>query len=157
MPYTDPFRLAPLDPADLAQPLFALWQAAYAQEAALLGLEPGRHAALRLGLRDLVGGSDTWLGCWQEGELVGALAWGADEDDPAAQRLSALIVAPDWQRRGVATRLLHALRLLVGRGPLVVHLAAANAPALALFEALGWQLQRRWLGPEGLRLLRLKA
>lgn len=150
----DRFSLAALDPADHAQELFALWQAAYTQEAELLGLRPAQFPPLQLGLRDLMNSSETWLGCWAGAELVGALAWGADEQDPSAQQISALIVAPAWQRQGVATRLLHALGVLAGRGPLTVHVAAANEPAQALLAAQGFRSLHRWLSPEGIRMQR---
>jgi ribosomal protein S18 acetylase RimI-like enzyme len=154
----DDYELRPLDlsDTDLAFDLHQLRQTAYGQEAALLGLSAERFPPLQVGPRDLMASNELHLGAFQGRRLVGAIAWGADEEDPAAQHISALVVAPEAQRRGVATRLLHALVMLNGRGPLAVHTAQLNAPALALYEAYGFQAQRRWLSNEGLRLLRLR-
>lgn len=154
----DDYELRPLDlsDTDLAFDLHQLRQAAYAQEAALLGLNAAHFLPLQIGPRELMASNELHLGAFQGHRLVGAIAWGADEEDPAAQCISALVVAPEAQRRGVATRLLHALVVLNGRGPLTVQTAQRNAPALALYEAYGFQTQRRWLSPEGLRLQRLR-
>ena len=45
---------------------------------------------------------------------------------------------------------------LAGSGPLVVQTGAANAPALALYEGLGFRPVHRWLSPEGIRMQRLQ-
>lgn len=153
---TDRFHLAALDPAEAIDELFALWRTAYTQEAEALGLKPERFPPLQAGPRDLAMGSDTWLAAWAQGELAGALAWGADDEDPRAQRISSLIVAPAWQRQGVATRLLHALLALTRGSPLTVHTAAANEGALALYEQTGFRQVHRWLSAEGIRRVRLQ-
>lgn len=151
----DRYTLAALDPADCIDALHALWRSAYAQEAEWLGLSIDKFAPLQVSARDLAFGSDTWLGCWDGGDLAGALAWGADEEDHRVQRISALIVHPNQQRQGVATRLLHALFALSGNAPLAVHTAAGNEAALALYTGCGFRSVHRWLSPEGLRLVRL--
>lgn len=151
----DRYTLAALDPADCIDALHALWRAAHAQEAEWLGLSADTFAPLQVSARDLAFGSDTWLGCWDGGDLAGALAWGADDEDPRVQRIRALIVQPQQQRQGVATRLLHALFALSGPTPLAVHTAAGNEAALALYQGCGFRLVHRWLAPEGLRMVRL--
>ena len=136
----DDFSLSALDPTQDAQELLSLWQSAWDQP---------------ITLRDLSFSGDTWLGCRRGGAWVGALAWGSDEHDARAQQLHALVVAPDAQRQGVATRLLHAVGLLAGGAPLSAHVAAGNAAALAFLEGQGFRVVHRWLAADGQRWLRL--
>ncbi len=136
----DELTLSALDPAQDAQDLLDLWRSAWDAP---------------ITLRDLSFSGDTWLGCRRGSTWVGALAWGSDEHDERAQQLHALVVAPDAQRQGVATRLLHAVGLLAGGAPLSAHVAAGNEAALAFFEAQGFRVVHRWLGSDGQRWLRL--
>jgi len=53
-----------------------------------------------------------------------------------------LDVAPDWRRRGLARRLMHALELrahAAGADAIALHVFPGNLAALQLYEALGYQ------------------
>jgi len=152
------FDLRPLDlsDADMAHALQALRRAAYTQEAELLGIAPQAFPPLQQQLWELQSGNESHLGAFRERQLGGAISWAADDDDAAAQWITALVVAPDWQRQGVATRLLHALDLLNGRAPLTVQTAAANAPAMALYHGFGFQALRRGPSTSGGVLVKLR-
>lgn len=143
---SSPFAFLPLDPSEAAtaRRLHELLQAAYRQEAALLGLGED-FPPLRRSAHELQGSGECWLAAEVNGELVGALGFYPDEDDEALTRIGALVVRPDWQRQGVATCLLHALLSSVGaQARLTVQTAQANAPALAFYRQAGFRELRRW-------------
>ena len=142
-----PFELLPLDPSEAAQAhrLHRLLQAAYRQEAELLGLGE-EFPPLRRSAHELQGSGECWIGAEAEGELVGALGFYPDEADEAVTRIGALVVRPDWQRQGVATCLLHALQASLGPDArLTVQTAQANEAALLLYRQAGFKECRRWL------------
>ncbi len=134
-------RVDPADPA-IAAALVALQRAAYAVEAALLGVPslppmtqtPEAFAAARL---EVLAASTAGDGHEpRRPALTGFVAWRREGDTVDIHRL---VVHPDHFRKGIASRLLDALdaeeagarRFLVGTG-------AANAPALALYERRGF-------------------
>ena len=111
--------------------------AAYAIEAQLIGYPqlPPAHETLA----SLQGcGEELWL-CEEDGELVGAV--GLEHSD-AELVIARLFVAPHALRRGVGAALVrHALARAHGRR-VRVGTGAANLPALALYERLGFRRDR---------------
>jgi ribosomal protein S18 acetylase RimI-like enzyme len=141
------------DPAQVAC-LHAVWQLAYAQEAALL---QSRHfPPLDRTLDSLRHSAEFFLGAWRGVTLLGALALGPDDEGGQIQ-VTALVVHPQHQRRGVGRALLQAALL---RGPgmaFSVATAALNAPALALYQGLGFVVYRHGtIGPDALALVKLR-
>ena len=108
--------------------------ASYAIEAQLIGYPqlPPAHETLAA----LQGcGEDLWL-CEEDGELLGAVGLEHADDELLIARL---FVAPSAFRRGVGTALVrHALAQARGRR-VRVGTGAANAPALAMYEGLGFR------------------
>jgi ribosomal protein S18 acetylase RimI-like enzyme len=100
-------------------------------------------------LRESVGelqacGEDVWL-CEEAGELVGAVGV---EDLGDALLIARLMVEPGAMRRGVGTALVRRVLALAGERAVRVGTAAANAPALALYERLGFRrVGERSVGP----------
>lgn len=150
------WSIQPLDPSDAttARALMALCRDAYSQESALLGVAAVDHPPLQRSQWALQTSGESWLGCFDGESLVGALSVYADPDDESAQRLGDLAVAPQRQREGAASLLLHALLLAQGSAPFTVQLAALNAPALALLAQHGFREQQRWAAPLGAQTLR---
>ncbi|MER6445138.1 GNAT family N-acetyltransferase [Streptomyces venezuelae] len=111
--------------------------AAYAVEAELIGFDgiPALGESLaemrRAGLR--------WAGAFSgNGVLAGFLAWASEPEDGVS--IDRLCVDPAWFRRGVASSLLrHALTEVFPGRPVTVTTGAANAPAVALYERLGFR------------------
>ena len=138
----------------MAQQIHAVLALAYAQEALLLGLPD--FPPLQRSSADLQADSDAYLGARIGGELVGALAFGPDPEG-GQLLVSVLVVAPDFQRRGVARALMTHLLSLAGPWPVAVATAQANTPAVLLYEGLGFEAYRRGtVGPEALPIVKLR-
>jgi ribosomal protein S18 acetylase RimI-like enzyme len=80
-------------------------------------------------------GEEVWL-CEEAGELVGAVGV---EDLGDALLIARLMVDPGATRRGVGTALVQRVVALAGEREVRVGTAAANGPALALYEGLGFR------------------
>jgi acetyl-CoA synthetase len=122
---------------DRAERIVEIARAAYAAEAALLGVpslppmdeDTGQVRALAL----------HWLGAFDGERLVGFAGWtGTPSPLAAGADIDRLCVDPEWVRRGVG-RALVATLLECSSGPVTVQTGAANAPALALYESLGFR------------------
>ena len=136
---SDVYQLLPLDPTAEVDELLALRRLAHGQEAVLLGIAPEAFPPLQQQRWELQASNESHLGARRDGRLVGAISWAADEEDPAAQWISSLVVDPAEQRQGVATRLLFALDQLNRGRPLTIWVAAGNGPALGFAEAMGFR------------------
>ncbi|MET7532293.1 GNAT family N-acetyltransferase [Streptomyces goshikiensis] len=134
---TPPVR--PLDLTDdrTARAVHRIGLAAYAVEAELIGFDG--IPALGESLADLRARPLRWLGAVGAGGTVdGFLAW---EETPPGEpvRLDRLCVDPARFRRGTASLLLrHALTELFAGRLVEVTTGAANAPAVTLYERLGF-------------------
>jgi ribosomal protein S18 acetylase RimI-like enzyme len=113
------------------------------------------HPPLVLSARDIATSEDFHLAAVRDGRVLGVLCIGRDED-PQRLCISKLVVHPEMHRQGIA-RLLVQDALARGRGmAFAVSVAAANAPALGLYESLGFVVSRRGvIGTSELSLLRL--
>lgn len=155
-PTTDPLRIVPLDhrrPA-VARQIHDVLVLAHAQEAAVLQVE--RFVALERSPEDVAASLEYFLGALAGATLVGVVSL-APDDEPGQIEVAALVVHPAHQRRGVGRALMReALRR--GQGAVLsVAVGARNAPALALYEGLGFVAYRRGtLGPEALPLVKLR-
>jgi ribosomal protein S18 acetylase RimI-like enzyme len=108
--------------------------AAYAIEAELIGF-PGLPPAHEPLAQLQGGGEELWL-CEEDGALLGAVGL---EQSPDELLIARLFVAPTAFRQGVGTALVRkALDEAAGRR-VRVGTAARNAPALALYEGLGFR------------------
>ncbi|MEU9302277.1 GNAT family N-acetyltransferase [Streptomyces sp. NPDC048269] len=145
-------QIRPLDLADdaTAAAVHRIGRAAYAVEAELIGF----HGIPALGesLPQMRAQALNWVGAVSEGgELAGFLAW--EQETGGGVCIDRLCVAPAWFRRGVASLLLrHALTELFPGRPVEVTTGAANAPAVALYERLGFTRGPDFSPAPGLRM-----
>jgi GNAT superfamily N-acetyltransferase len=144
----------PLDLSDrsVVDAVVALQRAAYAVEAELLGTTA--IPALSETADELARSGETFLGAFEEGELLGAVSWKADT---AVVDIHRLVVHPEAFRRGMASRLLDAVeaahpaaqRLLVATG-------TANVPARTLYERRGFVAVAEVDAGHGVRIVHLE-
>ncbi|MGW5850749.1 GNAT family N-acetyltransferase [Streptomyces sp. NPDC055254] len=144
-------RIRPLDLADdaTAAAVHRIGLDAYAVEAELIGFDG--IPALREDLATMRARALHWVGAVRaDGELAGFLAWAEAAD--GALLIDRLCVAPAHFRRGVASRLMrHALTDLPDR-PVHVTTGADNAPAVRLYEGLGFVRGADFSPAPGLRM-----
>lgn len=128
---------------------------AHAQEAGQL--KPEHRTSTETSVEALQAGDECYLGALtDDDQLAGGASIGAD-DEPGQIRVLALFVDPQYQRRGIARQL---MLEVVRRGDgavLTVITTTTNAPALALYEGLGFRPYRRGvLGASQLEILKLR-
>ncbi|WP_447008293.1 GNAT family N-acetyltransferase [Saccharothrix isguenensis] len=139
--------IVPLDLTDdaTAEAVHRIALQSYAVEADLIGSTaiPGLHESLddirRLPLR--------WLGGYVDGELVAFVGYAKVD---GVLDIDRLCVAPSHFRLGFARRLVE--QVLAEGGPAIVSTGAANAPAIALYESLGFRLVDTVVVGGGLRI-----
>jgi ribosomal protein S18 acetylase RimI-like enzyme len=135
----------------MAEQVFAVRQDAYAQEAHLLGLDD--FPPLRKGVEELRASLSRSFVVRQVGEVVGVLEL---ESEPEVLCISALVVSPRVQGRGVGSALLRAAIAAAAENPLEVQTAVLNEPAVRLYKRHGFVLQRTWRLEQGLELARFR-
>jgi GNAT superfamily N-acetyltransferase len=138
----------------VAQQVHRVLTQAYTQEAQLLGLPDFRP--LQRSVADLQADTEAYLGAFVQGELAGALAFGPDPEG-GQLLVSLLVVAPAFQRRGVARALMARVLKLAGPWPVAVATAQANTPAVLLYQGLGFQAYRQGtVGPDALPITKFR-
>lgn len=145
-----------LDHHDLtvAERIHAIQQAAYAQEAALLGAVS--FPPLQRQVLDVQKTAGHFLGAFLDGQLAGSLSveLGTVEHELT---ISSLTVAPEFQRRGLARALVAAVLREFTFRRLTVSTGARNLPALALYAEFGFvEFSRRLVGEEQLEVVELR-
>ncbi|MFI9007684.1 GNAT family N-acetyltransferase [Actinosynnema sp. NPDC053489] len=139
--------IVPLDLTDdeTAKAVHRVAQLSYAVEAELIGSTaiPGLHESVEdirtLPLR--------WLGGYVDNELVAFVGYTKVDGVLDIDRLG---VAPSHFRLGFARRLVE--QVLAEGGPAIVSTGAANAPAIALYEGLGFRVVDTVVVEGGLRI-----
>lgn len=134
-----------------AEQLLQLQRRAYAQEAALINYP--ELPPLKETLEELMCCGETLLGSWQFSTLHAALGYMRDDEGLTICRL---VVDPPQQRQGLAGCLLQATLQAADGVPVNVCTAAANLPALALYQRWGFMPVRHMLTPDGLALVLLQ-
>lgn len=142
----------------VAESIRAVMALAYAQEAQLLQIAD--FPPLARTAADIAADDDLYIGARMGveigGQIVGVLSFGPD---PEAEQwcINTLVVHPAAQGQGTGRRLVEAALLHLGGTPCAVVTAAANAPALALYQTLGFRPYRHGVvGPDDLAMVKLR-
>lgn len=143
------FRLDHTDPEQAAT-ICELLVAAYTVEARLIGVAD--FAPLRRTAEDIAAAPSTFFGSSADGRLVAVAE--LEELGREAMNIASFAVHPTAFRRGFGHRLLRHVLESEGSGRVTVSTAAANRPAIALYEKEGFTVSRRW-GIEGIDMVTL--
>lgn len=136
---------------DLARAVLTLQREAYAVEAELIGSDG--IPALTETLEELRGAGETWLGCFDDMGLAGAVAWQVLDDGTVD--ICRLVVTPRAFRGGVATALLDELDSRHRGHPMIVSTGSANEPAVSLYRRRGFHPVRQREAAPGLMVTEL--
>lgn len=105
-------------------------------------------------IRDLQESGETFFGICESGEPVAAASCLTQGDTVLLRRL---MVRPDRFRRGLATLLLrHVEREYCGMAQIEAFAAAANLPAVRLYESAGYRDCGEFQGPFGIGMKRYR-
>jgi len=133
--------------------IHALQIVAYSQEARLLGVT--LFPPLRRTIEDVQRASGRFWGASRASNLVGVVSVCSD-NSPTTQRISSLVVHPDFQRCGIGRRLVSTIIAAFEGQALVVSTGALNLPALNLYRKFGFEEKRAYrLGAEKLPMVDL--
>jgi ribosomal protein S18 acetylase RimI-like enzyme len=132
--------------------VLSLHQAAYQQEAKLLGL-PSLPGMLR-SAADIRALKEEFFGVYAQGELVGAVS--AEEESPECLSICSLTVLPAHQRLGIGRALLRYIINWKSELQIRVSTAACNTHAIALYLDQGFVVCGERLAPDlALKLIQL--
>ncbi|MCM3585529.1 GNAT family N-acetyltransferase [Mesobacillus maritimus] len=136
----------------LAKNLLALQRVSYQLEAELLDFD--KIPPLTETLEQLMTSGETFIGCFDASKIIGALSYKRKD---AQIDLYRVMVHPDWVRQGIAQEL---FRFLCEEHHDVVEITvttgAANHPAVALYQKLGFEKNGESIVEDSLRLAHFK-
>ncbi len=136
---------------DIQDQVLQLQQVSYRLEEVLIGF-PIPHT--KETADDLLASGDIFIGMSQDDELLGLVAFAADETTMDIHRVA---VDPDYFRQGVATELLEFLfDAFPGISQFLVTTGASNIPAIRLYEKMGFHRLEDFEPAPGLIMTRLK-
>lgn len=135
----------------VAEQIKALHEAAYAVEAQLLGVD--EFPPLKRTLESYADSTSIFFAFIHDGCCVGSVE--LETNNPLVIEISSLVVDPEFSRRGIATKLMKHALTEAGRRQVVVSTAAANYPALNLYERLGFEKVDQWTNDDGIIIVQL--
>jgi ribosomal protein S18 acetylase RimI-like enzyme len=145
----------PLDlpDASTAEAIRAVMAAAYAVEAALLGVED--FPPLRRTTADIVASGSRFLGVWSTDTLAAVAE--LERPEPGRVDVASLVVLPSHFRRGLGGAL---VRFVLDAHPaddVTVSTSVRNQPALRLYASHGFVEDRRWTTGDGSPMVTLRV
>lgn len=127
-----------------------LQRKSYKIEAELIGTD--EIPPLKETFEELQNCGETFIGCYIEGRLAGAISFKIEGEVIDIHRM---MVHPDFFRRGIARKLLCQLEQY-GCSQMIVSTGAANTPAVKLYEKLGFERQHNSVVGDGLVIAHFK-
>ena len=135
----------------VAKQIYSVWRRSYRIEADLLDIED--FPPLRRSVNQIMAAESDFYGYWQEERLTAV----SEIEHLEAQHIhiAALVVDPDFFRRGLASRLLTEVLDLLDWRKVTVDTAVANAPAINLYKKLGFTPLKQWQTPDNIPMITL--
>ena len=135
----------------VASEIYDVFQLSYKVEAGLVGVED--FPPLRRTASDIQSSSSQFLGLRVGIDLAAVV-----EYSHVGENLSvdSLVVHPQYFRRGLANQLLQSLLATVQWKTACVETAAANNPAIALYQKNGFSESKLWQTADGIEKIQLK-
>lgn len=135
----------------VAERIRQLFQASYAVEAKLLEAED--FPPLKRPLERFTGSKNDFYGYEKDGVLAGTV-----EVDPSGEavHIQSLVVHPEFFRQGIGRALVEYVLNTYNRPAFTVETGLGNAPATALYQAMGFKEVRQWDTDHGVRKIRFR-
>jgi ribosomal protein S18 acetylase RimI-like enzyme len=130
--------------------IYDVFQLSYQVEANIVGVED--FPPLRRSESDIQLSRSQFLGLWITADLAALVEYRLSEDHLS---IDSLVVHPQYFRRGFASQLLQWLLDNIQCQTADVETAAANDPAIALYEKLGFAESNRWTSQDGIEKTQL--
>ena len=138
----------------IARDIHAVQMSAYAQEAKLLGAI--EFPPLKCTVDDIRSSYEEFWAAYFGDQLVGSISVQSARGQ-VSKSICSLVVAPEFQRRGIAKQLMAKVLHVYGAHALTVQTVAKNIRALNLYAQLGFLEYRRWpVAHEPLELVELR-
>lgn len=144
--YLPEFRQINLNVIMKCAEVFELQKKSYKIEADLIGTE--EIPPLKETFEQLQGCGETFIGCYIDGRLAGAVSY---IKEGKVLDIHRMMVHPDFFRRGIAKKLIAQLEN-IRYSEMLVSTGAANTPAVGLYEKLGFERQNDSVVGDGLLL-----
>jgi ribosomal protein S18 acetylase RimI-like enzyme len=136
--------------ASVANEIYTIFQASYRIEAGLVGSDD--FPPLRRSASDIRSSSSQFLGERIGVDLASVVEFSQSGDDLS---IDSLVVHPQYFRRGLAGQILRSLLANYQWKNADVETAAANMPALVLYEKMGFTESKRWQTVDGIEKVQL--
>ncbi|MFT9600703.1 GNAT family N-acetyltransferase [Mesobacillus sp.] len=127
-----------------------LQRKSYKIEADLIGTD--EIPPLKETFEQLQGCGETFIGCYIDGKLAGAISY---LKKGKVLDIYRMMVHPEFFRRGIAKKLIAQLEQ-IGYSEMIVSTGAANTPAIELYEKLGFERQNDSVVGNGLVIANFK-
>jgi ribosomal protein S18 acetylase RimI-like enzyme len=128
-----------------ANQIYDLFQLSYKVEAALVGVED--FPPLSRSTSEIRSSKSQFLGLRIDTVLAAVVEYDHRGDDLS---IDSLVVHPEYFRRGLASRLLQSLLDSVEWKVAYVETAAANSPAIVLYQKFGFAETEQWRTADGI-------
>ena len=137
---------------NVAKQIYDLFQQSYKIEAQLVGVHD--FPPLQRSTSHIQKANSKFLGQWIESDLAAVLEYSLSETHLS---VDSLVVHPTYFRRGLASKTLQSLLERVHWHSADVDTAAANHPAIRLYEKFGFSKSKHWETDEGIEKVRLSC
>jgi len=134
----------------VANAIYDVFQLSYKVEAGLVDVED--FPPLRRSAAHIQSSNSQFLGYQTGGDIAAVIEF---SQDGSALSIDSLVVHPKYFRRGLASQLMRSLLAGVDWQIADVETAAANAPALTLYQKLGFSESKRWNTADGIKKVQL--
>jgi len=136
----------------IANIIHVVFQRSYQIEADLIGVTD--FPPLKRTPQDIAGSGGHFYGLWRENELAAAAEVEFIED---GLELCSLVVDPAYFRQGIAGQLLGYILRAFDCKFALVETAAANQPAIRLYQKYGFTEVKRWVPWHGILKVQMRA
>lgn len=151
-----PTLLQHRDPAE-AERIRRVLHAGYASEAALIGVRD--FPPLRRTAAGIAASPNRFAGSFGSGLLAGVIEFGGTDGAGAVRPaidIASLAVHPRFTRRGLGSELVRWVLGLSAGWAVTVATARCNLPAIALYEKLGFVIERSFVAAEGIECVAMR-